>query len=126
MVAPVRRYAFYARGAVASIAMLDYPYPASFVAPLPANPVQRACSLLASAAPSNAVSALAALHRVVLSYVNATEDLPCVDLRAELVGSGGGLGGGGAVGASDLGSTAWNYQACTELLLEPITSDGCT
>eukprot|EP00966_Prymnesium_polylepis_P248961 5756123-Prymnesium_polylepis.1 len=33
------RYAFYARGALASIAMLDYPYPCHFVAPLPANPL---------------------------------------------------------------------------------------
>lgn len=50
--------------------------------------------------------------------------LPCIDLDAELVG-GARLGGSAArAAATDLGVTPWNYQACTELLLEPITSDG--
>ena len=40
------RYAFYARGAVASLAMLDYPYDCEFVGVLPANPVHRACAEL--------------------------------------------------------------------------------
>jgi len=101
------RYAFYARGAVASIAMLDYPYPC-------------ACAALAS----EAEAPLPALHRAVLGYVNASGDLPCVDLRAELVGQGLASARGAREHGSDLGVTAWNYQACTELLLEPITSDG--
>jgi hypothetical protein len=29
-----------------------------------------------------------------------------------------------AVHATDLGIVCWNYQACTQLLIDPITSDG--
>ena len=37
------RLVLYFGGALATTAMLDYPYPQSFVAPLPANPVKVAC-----------------------------------------------------------------------------------
>ena len=44
--------------------------------------------------------------------------------QAELVGSRRPpLVGAGAT-STDLGVTSWNYQACTELPLEPMTSDG--
>ena len=118
------QYSFYARGALSSIAMLDYPYPCQFVSHLPANPVQVACSLMSLMLDRNGTS-LAALHRAVLMYVNATGDLKCIDLNAELVGK--------RVSAplrnhpmqtSDLGVVSWNYQACTQLIIEPITSDG--
>ena len=42
----VERYKFYVKGAVSSLAMLDYPYPCNFVAPLPANPIQEVLDLL--------------------------------------------------------------------------------
>ena len=156
----VERYAFYARGAMASLAMLDYPYACGFVGTLPANPVRRACAALtaasaktatavaatvtggavieagaASAAASKAeveaeaVASLRKLHTAVLQLVNATGALGCVDLAAELVGSQVQRhlhpeARGATRGGSDLGVTSWNYQACTELPLEPITSDG--
>jgi hypothetical protein len=72
------RYAFYARGALASLALADYPYPCGFLAPLPANPVEHACDELLTPH----ATPLAALHRAVLTLVNASRDLPCVDLRA--------------------------------------------
>ena len=46
------RYAFYARGAVASLAMLDYPYDCEFVGVLPANPVRRACATFTTDVPA--------------------------------------------------------------------------
>lgn len=115
------QYSFYARGALSSLAMLDYPYPCEFVSQLPANPVQVACSLMADQR-----SPLAALHRAVLMYVNASGDLKCIDLDAELVGKRP-LSAplrNKAVQATDLGVISWNYQACTQLIIEPITSDG--
>jgi dipeptidyl-peptidase-2 len=117
------QYSFYARGALASLAMLDYPYPCQFVSHLPANPVQAACSLLSN---RSKLSSLASLHRAVLMYVNATGDLKCLDLNAELVGKRGfsALLRNKAVQSTDLGVVSWNYQACTQLIIEPITSDG--
>ena len=116
------QYSFYARGALASLAMLDYPYPCQFVSHLPANPVQAACSLMSN----RSGSSLASLHRAVLMYVNATGDLKCLDLNAELVGKrrSSELLRNKAVQSTDLGVVSWNYQACTQLIIEPITSDG--
>jgi dipeptidyl-peptidase-2 len=102
--------------------MLDYPYPCQFVSHLPANPVQVACSLISE----QSSSPLAALHRVVLMYVNATADLKCIDLNAELVGKRR-LSSpirSKPPHSTDLGVISWNYQACTQLIIEPITSDG--
>uniref|UniRef100_A0A7S0JM15 Uncharacterized protein n=1 Tax=Calcidiscus leptoporus TaxID=127549 RepID=A0A7S0JM15_9EUKA len=118
------RYAFYARGAIASLAMLDYPYATEFVGVLPANPVQRACvDLMAGTG-----GLLPKLHAAVLHFVNATGTLRCIDLQAELVGVDRHLRPRRGVDyrevAGDLGVRSWNYQACTELPLEPITSDG--
>ena len=180
------RYAMYARGAIASIAMVDYPYATDFIAPLPANPVHAACDALTGSArggsggdtsgggsdtsggsgsggsgsggsggsgsggsgsgsgsgSSDATTLLSRLHAAVLGLVNASNDLRCVDLRSELVGGVvGGNGGGAASGerparalsptarrpglrGTSLGVVAWNYQACTELILEPLTSNG--
>ena len=80
------RYAFYARGALATIACVDYPYPTGFIAPLPANPVQAACKALVAGGGEGGQSALAALHAATLGMVNSSGDLRCLDLRAELVG----------------------------------------
>jgi len=156
MVCPLQ-FAFYAAGAASSLAMVDYPYPCGFMSPLPANPVQAACAVLLQGGGSDEpVVQIARLATVALQYVNASGDLPCFDLDAELVGhpeankpaaagdATAGSGRGRSVGkgrglrstgvktnptaphvrSSDLGVTAWNYQACTELPLEPITSDG--
>ena len=129
----VERYAFYAKGALASLAMVDYPYPADFIAPLPANPVQKACAALVRTNSTGATvprprSLLQRLHAAVLGLVNASKDLRCVGLEAELVGGDTARAATGHLGAvlrgTDLGVTAWNYQACTELILEPMTSDG--
>lgn len=46
------------RNAFASIAMVNYPYPATFLAPLPAWPVKAACKLITSSV-DGAMSGLA-------------------------------------------------------------------
>ena len=146
----VERYAFYAKGAVADVALVDYPYPTNFIAPLPANPVQPACEVLMAGAHSHPhadveklprAASLHSLHRAVLGLVNASGDLKCINLQAELVGQPSRSAvtlsrdpivqrdvatrtTSPSVASSALGVTAWNYQACTELLLEPLTSDG--
>ncbi|GMH77860.1 hypothetical protein TrST_g12456 [Triparma strigata] len=120
--ATVEAFLFYVRGAVSSLAMIDYPYELNFIAPLPANPVEVGCGLLIGGG-DVVEPPIVQLRNLVDLYVNYTGDLACWDLDAELVSEGG--GGGRMVGSSDLlGMTSWNYQACTELILEPITSDG--
>ena len=84
----VERFAFYAKGAVADIALVDYPYPANFIAPMPANPVRVACAELErEKGPQTRIRTLNLLVRAVLSLVNASADVLCFDLEAELVGT---------------------------------------
>jgi pimeloyl-ACP methyl ester carboxylesterase len=110
------KYAFYAKGAISSLAMINYPYPCSFISPLPAHPVTQGCQNIVL---QPALSPLEKIQGLVNLYVNNTGDLTCLDVAAELVGRPSSL-----LGSTDLGVTSWNYQACTELILEPITSDG--
>jgi len=116
--ASVSKFMFYARGAISSLAMIDYPYECEFISALPANPVTLGCSSIVT----DSHSALDVLVGLTNLYVNATGDLPCFDLGAELVQSR--KSSPLTFSSSDLGVTSWNYQACTELILEPITSDG--
>eukprot|EP01062_Namystynia_karyoxenos_P016727 TRINITY_DN16146_c0_g3_i1.p1 TRINITY_DN16146_c0_g3~~TRINITY_DN16146_c0_g3_i1.p1 ORF type:complete len:520 (+),score=133.92 TRINITY_DN16146_c0_g3_i1:70-1560(+) len=112
---------FYLEGAISSIAMVDYPYPTNFISPLPANPVMRACSMLEHAGSTDA-GLLSGAADVVGMLVNGTGQQQCWDLNSELVGDSRPPAGGHS--GSSLGVTSWNYLACTELPLEPITSDG--
>ena len=67
------RLVLYFGGALATTAMLDYPYPQSFVAPLPANPVKVACGRVGGGGDDDALlRGLAAAADVLL---NSTE--PC-------------------------------------------------
>eukprot|EP00927_Polykrikos_kofoidii_P073438 TRINITY_DN69480_c0_g1_i1.p1 TRINITY_DN69480_c0_g1~~TRINITY_DN69480_c0_g1_i1.p1 ORF type:complete len:543 (+),score=80.74 TRINITY_DN69480_c0_g1_i1:48-1631(+) len=106
------------RGIFSSLAMLDYTEASTFVTPLPANPVAATCRLL-EASESNAV---AALRAVADFYLNASGGFRCYDYMAEAVGtptSGRLLG---PLEAPDMGP--WQYQACTELPMQTLTSDG--
>lgn len=105
------------RGLLASLAMLDYPEASSFVTPLPANPVLAACNRLQSE-----TDLVAGLRSVVDLYLNATGDFVCYDFIAEIVGRPTLGDFKGPKKQPDMG--AWQYQACNELILEPITTDG--
>ena len=95
--------------------------------PMPANPVRVACGILARSNTSLPSAARAAvLNDAVNVFLNYTGTRTCHDVASELVGhpprpAGGGGGGGASLG--DI-SRPWNYQTCTELQLEPLTSDG--
>jgi len=118
----IERLLFYVEGALGSLCMLDYPYPQQFVAPLPANPVKQACKLL------GAHDSLAGLHDAVDLLVNGTGTMQCYDIAAELVGerttSNWEFTFGQQSPGSSLGAEAWNYQACTEMPFQPMSSDG--
>jgi len=93
------------RNAFTILAMMNYPYPTNFLAPLPGHPVKEACY--------NAVGASTSLEGLAqitgLNYGNTTQ---CHDIMQEYVHcsdpTGCGLGND---------AVAWDYQACTEIIL---------
>lgn len=100
------------RNAFANIAMFDYPYATSF---LPVgHPVDASCEHILSA--SDDISGLAVASGV---YYNATAGpLQCFDIEKEYVSCSDPTGCG--VGPD---AWAWDYQACTDLLLPPGTNN---
>jgi len=105
------------RGVLASLAMLDYPVATNFVVPLPANPVQHACQAL-----ENQSDPMVGLRKVTDLFLNGTGSFKCYDYMAEMVGR---VTDGRFLGPKvqpDMGN--WQYQACNEMILETLTSDG--
>ena len=125
-----------------TLAMLDYPYPCNFVTPMPGNPVNYSCSKMANVIAeghNSTASLLAGLEAVQNVFLNYTGSMRCHNVSKEYVRSAGQTAGrhpavaalanlrsAGASGKPSLGdiSRPWNYQACTELILELLTSDG--
>jgi dipeptidyl-peptidase II len=121
----VSKLLFYLKGAAATLAMLDYPYAATFVTNMPANPVQVACKRLLKAD-----EILSGMNDAINVFVNYTGQLECHNISMEMVGGSSGVNFYNQFPSSlskpSLGSIyrTWNYQACTQLILEPLTSDG--
>jgi lysosomal Pro-X carboxypeptidase len=90
-----------------NFAMVDYPYPANFLANLPAWPIQVACSYLAE--PLEGQSLLQALSQVTNLYFNYTGDTSCVNWTES-----------GSTGS--LGYAGWEYQSCTEMVMPMCSS----
>lgn len=111
----------YVDGALATMAMLDYPFPTTFVTPMPARPVAVACARIA-----DIDDPLLQLKAAVDVFLNSSGQTPCHNTSRELRAAPRFPGSVDAAGPSSLGSIdrPWNYQACTELILEPLTSNG--
>jgi dipeptidyl-peptidase-2 len=94
--------------------MVDYPYPASFLAPLPAYPVTVAChSLLASQSKLHGLAQAAGLF-----YNGTTGHLTCFNITSEFIECADPTGCG--TGPTSL---SWDYQACTEMMLRCATNN---
>jgi len=89
-----------------NLAMMDYPYATSFLAPLPANPVAAVCEHL-SKPYNNDTELLLSVFKAVSVYFNYTGDAECLDLMQE----------------DGIGADMWSYQACTEMVM-PFCYDG--
>ncbi|VDP59453.1 unnamed protein product [Schistosoma mattheei] len=97
----------WARNAFVMMAMLDYPYKASFMASLPANPVNVSCEIALSV-----TDLIPTLREAVGVFYNSSQSLSCFDYKTQFIEcadiTGCGLG-------SD--SLAWDFQSCTEMNL---------
>ncbi|XP_066920969.1 dipeptidyl peptidase 2-like [Clytia hemisphaerica] len=94
----------WARNAFTLLAMVDYPYPADFMAKLPGHPVNVACSYIKGA---NKLSGLANITSLLYG-----PDAKCHDTFTEYVYCADPTGCGTGPDAPP-----WDYQACTELAL---------
>ncbi|KAH3757099.1 lysosomal Pro-X carboxypeptidase [Pelomyxa schiedti] len=90
-----------------SMAMVDYPYDANFLMPLPAWPVSVSCQELAAAKKSGGL--LEGVAAALSVYYNWENTIACNDLSA--------------YGTSSLAYLPWYFQECTEMVM-PISSNG--
>ncbi|XP_033743096.1 lysosomal Pro-X carboxypeptidase-like [Pecten maximus] len=93
-----------------NLAMVDYPYPASFLEPLPGWPIKAVCKPLSTEV-MDGVPLIQALSSAVKVYYNYTGQAKCLNVNQNAVGS--------------LGDQLWGYQACTEMVM-PSCSNGVT
>ncbi|KAH9304736.1 hypothetical protein KI387_009140, partial [Taxus chinensis] len=89
--------------AYSNLAMVDYPYNASFLMPLPAYPIREVCKAIDSF-PNNA-NLLDRLFAGISIYYNYTGEEECFDVNDDPHGENG-----------------WNWQACTEMVM-PMSSN---
>ncbi|KAK3707982.1 hypothetical protein QZH41_010717, partial [Actinostola sp. cb2023] len=91
-----------------NLAMVDYPYAANFLEPLPAWPIKVTCSKLQDSDLPDA-KLLGAIADAVGVYYNSSGKTKCFDTAQQAV--------------SALGDKGWYFQACTEMAM-PLCSDG--
>uniref|UniRef100_A0A146LSH7 Lysosomal Pro-X carboxypeptidase n=1 Tax=Lygus hesperus TaxID=30085 RepID=A0A146LSH7_LYGHE len=93
-----------------NIAMVNYPYPSNFLAPLPGHPVKALCNLI-EGTDSKDKAIVSAVFKVATFYFNSTGTTKCMDFNSE--------------GTPDLDINGWSYQSCTEMVM-PMCDNGDT
>ncbi|KAI3384049.1 hypothetical protein SNEBB_004123 [Seison nebaliae] len=105
-----REFKDYLNDAYGNLAMIDYPYAATFLADLPPWPVKEVCSAMTNSKMENDDNVLEAIANGIFIYTNYS-------------------GGAGKCfnytdsNPSGLGDDAWDYQSCTEIVM-PMCSNG--
>lgn len=116
----------YVKGAIASLSMIDYPFAWTLTTAQPARPVKRACDKLLNATHMSKSTLLSALNEVIDDY---TGPLPCKNIEQELFYIGGNLSsttrrqGSRNNVAKNIDMELWNYQACTQIPMMPLSTD---
>lgn len=90
------------------LAMVDYPYKADFLQPLPAWPVQEVCKFLKDPSLSDKLL-LQNVYQAVNVYYNYSAEASCFDMSE--------------TATKNLGQLGWYYQVCTEMVM-PMCTDG--
>jgi len=127
----LERLVSYVKGSLSTMAMVDYPYALNFVAPLPANPVRYVCDSVQPRTDDAAL--LKALRFAINTFVNFTGAVKCFDTEKEMLSTTTTTTTTTTTLISQeknddppLGDITrpWNYQACSELILEPLSAEG--
>ncbi|ROL49925.1 Lysosomal Pro-X carboxypeptidase [Anabarilius grahami] len=92
-----------------NLAMVDYPYEANFLQPLPAWPVKVVCANLKFDTGVSDKQLLNGISKAVRVYYNYTGDASCLNTSQTATGN--------------LGFLGWYYQSCTEMVM-PMCTDG--
>lgn len=100
----------YLQDVLGNLAMANYPYPANFLADLPAYPVRAFCGKINNVFPKNE-DLLSAFDDALQIYTNNTGKSKCVDTTSAY--------------QTSLGDQGWNIQACTEMVM-PMCANGTT
>ncbi|XP_071949074.1 lysosomal Pro-X carboxypeptidase-like [Antedon mediterranea] len=96
------------KGTWFNLAMVNYPYPANFLAPLPAWPINEVCKHMNNAEASDDVI-LMQVASALNVYFNFTGNQKCFNISSNAVDT--------------LGDLGWSYQSCTEMVM-PFCSHG--
>ncbi|XP_050441621.1 lysosomal Pro-X carboxypeptidase-like [Adelges cooleyi] len=91
-----------------NMAMINYPYPANFLMPLPGNPIKEFCKPLTNSQ-SDYYTLLSSVFEGLNVYFNYTGSSQCLDALSTATPS--------------LGEKGWSYQACTEMVM-PMCANG--
>lgn len=92
-----------------NLAMVDYPYEANFLQPLPRWPIPVVCKHLRLDSTASDKQLLHGVSQAVRVYYNYTGNAPCLNTSQTATGN--------------LGFIGWYYQACTEMVM-PMCTDG--
>ncbi|XP_071862941.1 lysosomal Pro-X carboxypeptidase [Bombus fervidus] len=90
-----------------NLAVVNYPYEANFLTPLPAYPVKAVCKHLTNQSLVG-TELLIAIQKAINIFTNYTSETKCLNLNDSV---------------PQLGAVGWPFQACTEMVM-PICSDG--
>ncbi|CAO1439472.1 unnamed protein product [Diamesa hyperborea] len=100
----------YLQDVFGNLAMANYPYPANFLAPLPAYPVRQFCGELDGTFETQ-IDLIDAFESALQIYSNFTGSIKCLNTSSAY--------------DSSLGSQGWDFQACTEMVM-PMCANGTT
>uniref|UniRef100_A0A915EEX1 Lysosomal Pro-X carboxypeptidase n=1 Tax=Ditylenchus dipsaci TaxID=166011 RepID=A0A915EEX1_9BILA len=101
------------QGIMETLAMVDYPYPANFLSPLPAWPIKEVCKAFTSKEKKSDEEYAKTAYHIANVFYNSTGDLSDLCLIKHCADSFAALG-------DPLG---WPWQSCTEMVM-PICSEG--
>ena len=103
----VKQLKSYLEDIYTNLAMVDYPYKANFLAPLPAYPVNAVCKHLTNESLADK-DLLVAINNAINVFTNYTKETKCLSLNDS---------------TPQLDAVGWPFQSCTEMVM-PLCTDG--